>query len=593
MVTAVGLPASAQADPSGSASAPVAAPAKGKILRIATSGFVDTFNPFISIYLTPTNIIRYVYESLVQNNQTDGGPTKGLADSWKAEDGGKKWVFTLQDGLKWSDGQPITSKDVQYTYQQMMTNPTLGTANGNLVSNFQSVDAPDDKTVVINLKTPQAPNPGSEIPVVPEHIWSKVKDPTKFANDHDVVGSGAYTPQSYSANQSITLKANPNFWRGKPKIDGIQYIYYTNSDAQVQALRSGDVDLVTGLTSEQYKALQGSKGITTHAGIGRRYLSISMNVGLQTPEGKRYGNGAKALQDVDVRQAIRLGTDSKTLLDKVLGGQGTLATSFIPASFPDWHLPDDDAAIMGFDPDAAKKKLDAAGWKGGSDGIREKDGKKLKLRLLIGADDPTQQSITEYFTPWMKDIGIEIDPQSTDSDTISDKLTKGDYDLYYTGWSVNPDPDYQLGINTCENMPDEKGNGGTSQDGYCDPKFDKLYQDQRSEMDKGKRIQIVRQMLSMNYTASPQVSLWYQKQLEAYRSDRFTDFGLMPKKDGIIANQAGYWGYLTVKPVQGAQSSFGDSVSTGLIIGGGVLVLLIIGGVIFAVRKRRNMADVE
>ncbi|HEY9291614.1 MAG TPA: ABC transporter substrate-binding protein [Microlunatus sp.] len=593
MVTAVGLPASAQADPSGSASAPAAAPAKGKILRIATSGFVDTFNPFISIYLTPTNIIRYVYESLVQNNQTDGGPTKGLADSWKAEDGGKKWVFTLQDGLKWSDGQPITSKDVQYTYQQMMTNPTLGTANGNLVSNFQSVDAPDDKTVVINLKTPQAPNPGSEIPVVPEHIWSKVKDPTKFANDHDVVGSGAYTLQSYSANQSITLKANPNFWRGKPKIDGIQYVYYTNSDAQVQALRSGDVDLVTGLTSEQYKALQGSKGITTHAGIGRRYLSISMNVGLQTPEGKRYGNGAKALQDVDVRQAIRLGTDSKTLLDKVLGGQGTLATSFIPASFPDWHLPDDDAAIMGFDQDAAKKKLDAAGWKVGSDGIREKDGKKLKLRLLIGADDPTQQSITEYFTPWMKDIGIEIDPQSTDSDTISDKLTKGDYDLYYTGWSVNPDPDYQLGINTCENMPDEKGNGGTSQDGYCDPKFDKLYQDQRSEMDKGKRIQIVRQMLSMNYTASPQVSLWYQKQLEAYRSDRFTDFGLMPKKDGIIANQAGYWGYLTVKPVQGAQTSSGDGVSTGLIIGGGVLVLLIIGGVIFAVRKRRNMADVE
>ena len=591
MVAALGAPA-ARADPSGSPT-PVAAPAKAKVLRIATSGFVDTFNPFISIYLTPTNIIRYVYESLVQNSQTDGSPTKGLADSWKAEDGGKKWVYTLQDGLKWSDGEPITSKDVQYTYQQMMTNPTLGTANGNMVSNFDSVQAPDDKTVVISLKTSQAANPGSEIPIVPEHIWSKVKDPTKFDNDHDVVGSGAFTLQSYAANQSITLKANPNFWRGKPNIDGIQFIYYTNSDAQVQALRSGDVDLVTGLTAEQYKALEGAKGVTSHAGIGRRYLSISLNPGLQTPEGQHYGNGSKALQDVKVRQAIRLGTDAKTLLDKVLDGEGTLASSFIPDSFPDWHLSDDDPAIVGFDQDAAKKKLDEAGWKVGSDGIREKAGKKLKLRLLISADDPIQQSITEYFKPWMKDIGIEIDPQSSDSDTISDMLTKGDYDLYYTGWSINPDPDYQLGINTCENMPDEEGNGGTSQDGWCDPEFDKLYQQQRSEMDKDKRIEIVQKMLSRNYTATPQIALWYQKQLEAYRSDRFTDFGLMPKKDGIIANQAGYWGYLTVKPVQGAASSSGDGVSTGLLVGGGVVLLLIIGGVIFAVRKRRNLADVE
>ena len=77
--------------PSGSASATT--------LRIATSGYVDSFNPFTSIYLLPTNLIRYMYESLVQNDQQDGSPTKGLADSWTTENDGKTWIFTLQDGL--------------------------------------------------------------------------------------------------------------------------------------------------------------------------------------------------------------------------------------------------------------------------------------------------------------------------------------------------------------------------------------------------------------------------------------------------------------------------------------------------------------
>jgi peptide/nickel transport system substrate-binding protein len=518
-----------------SVSAATESPASETTLRIATSGFVDTFNPFISIYLTPTNIIRYVYESLVQNDAEDGSPTKGLADSWEATDGGQTWTFTLQDDLVWSDGEPITSADVKYTYDQMMTVPALGTANGNLVSNFDTVETPDDKTVVITLKTPQAPNPGSEIPIVPKHIWEEVDDPTTFTNDADVVGSGPFVLDSYSANQSIVLKANENFWRGAPKIDAIQYVYYTNSDAQVQALKAGDVDLVTGLTPTQFSALEGVDGITTHSGEGRRYHSISINVGQQTRDNVPYGTGNAALKELEVRQAIRLGTDTATLLDKVLDGEGTLATSFIPASFPKWHLSDDDDVIVGFDPEAAQAKLDEAGWVPSADGIREKDGQRLSLRLLTDADDANEQSISDFFVPWMKDIGIEITVESTDSDTISAKATSGDYDLYFSGWSVNPDPDYQLGINTCMNLPTATdGTGGTTQDGYCNPEFDEMYAAQRSEIDAEKRQEIVHDMLALNYTDTAQVATWYANSLEAYRSDRFTGFTLQPKGVGAL-----------------------------------------------------------
>ena len=562
-------------------------------LRIATSGFVDTFNPFISIYLTPTNIIRYVYESLVQNDAEDGSPTKGLADSWDVTDGGRTWTFTLQNGLEWSDGEPITSADVKFTYEQMMTVPALGTANGNLVSNFESIDAPDDKTVVINLKTPQAPNPGSEIPVVPKHIWEAVDDPTTFANDKDVVGSGPFVLESYAANQSIVLKANKTFWRGAPKIDKIQYVYYTNSDAQVQALKAGDVDLVSGLTPTQFNALKGVEGVTTHSGEGRRYHSISINVGQQTRDRVPYGTGSAALKAIEVRQAIRLGTDTKTLLDKVLAGEGVQATSFIPVSFPKWHLSEDDDVIVGFDPDAAKAKLDDAGWVPGADGIREKDGAKLTLRLLTDADDSNEQSIADFFVPWMKQIGIEITVESTDSDTISAKAVRGDYDLYFSGWSVNPDPDYQLGINTCMNLPTATdGTGGATQDGYCNPEFDEMYAQQRSEIDPDKRQEIVHDMLALNYTDTAQIATWYANSLEAYRSDRFTGFTLQPKDTGIIANQAGYWGYLTVEPVEGATAG-GTGTNTGLIVGGIVVGVALVGGMVFFLIRRRNIADVE
>lgn len=587
--TSFAAPVVAEASPAASASA------DAKTLRIATAGFVDTFNPFISIYLTPTNIIRYVYESLVQNDAEDGSPTEGLAEKWEASPDGMTWTFTLHEGMKWSDDEPITSADVKYTYESMMNDPMLGTANGNLVANFESVETPDDLTVVINLKTPQAPNPGTEIPVVPEHIWSEVDDPTTFMNDADVVGSGPYTLESYSANQSISLKANPNFWRGAPKIDGIQYIYYTNSDAQIQALRAGEVDLVTGLTDTQMGALEGEEGITTHAGTGRRFTSISVNAGAETPEGVPYGTGSPVLKDLAVREAIRLGIDQESLLKNVLGGYGALATSFIPIAFEKWHLPDDDAAIVSFDPDAAMAKLDEAGWVAGADGIREKDGNRLSVRLLADAEDIVEMSASEYLVPWMADIGIELKLETTDSDTISDRTAVSDYDLYFSGWSVNPDPDYQLGINLCSSRPDAEGNGATSQDGYCNPEFDALYAEQHSELDEAKRAELVHDMLRMNYEDVAQINLWYGQSLEAYRSDRFTGFTTQPADNGIIANQAGYWGYYTVEPVSDeASSSTGDSgPGAGLWIGLGVLVVAAGVVAIVIVRRRKTAGDRE
>ena len=250
ILTAVPRPAHAR---------PASAPAR-PALRIATSGFVDSFNPFTSIYLLPTSTFRYMYENLVAYDQTDGSPTTGLADRWTTAEDGRTWTFRLQDGLTWSDGKPITAEDVVWTYTQMMTNTQMGQANGSLVANFSKVTAPDEHTVIIILKKPQAPNPGVEIPVVPKHVWSKIKEPWKYPNSSNAVGSGHTSSTAtgpISGSPSEPTRTIGEEHRKSPDCN--------TSITPTPMLRFRPSSLVTSISSRAYQhpsltPCQGSKG---------------------------------------------------------------------------------------------------------------------------------------------------------------------------------------------------------------------------------------------------------------------------------------------------------------------------------------------
>ena len=573
----------------GAATAATAPP----VFKVATSATIDTFNPFISIYLTPTGINRMVYENLVQYSAKDSSATEGLATKWETSSDGRTWTFHLRPGMKWSDNQPITSADPQWTYTQMMTKPDLGTANGSLVSNFAKVDAPDPQTLVITMKEPQASNPGLEIPVVPKHVWEKVTDPVKYANDTAVVGSGPYVLEKFTPSQSVVLKANPNFWKGKPQLAGVTYVVYKNSDASVQALRSGEVDLVGSLTVPQFDALKNATGITANAGRGRRFVGLGLNSGARTKDGHKVGDGNPALQDKAVRQAIRQAIDIPQLLDKTFQGHGTLATSFIPAVYPQWQWKDE-SKLAKYDPTAANAALDAAGYPKDADGIRKgKDGKPITLRLFVDNADSVDQSRADFIAPWLKAIGIAVKVEPTDGDTISADTTAGKYDMYFTAWSLGADPDYQLGINTCDALPTKTdGTGATSMDYWCDPEFDKLFAQQHSELDQTKRQEIVKQMQAIHYDAAPSIDFWYPESLEAFRSDKFTGLTTMPEDGGVLTGQSGYWALLDAKPVRADGGATEDGgLGTGGWIGLGALAVVILGGGTVLARRRGATAD--
>lgn len=577
IVTGVGTPA-AHADNS-------------KVLRVAVTTTIASLNPFLAYHSADAEIGRLMYSFITAYDQKDEHPIGGLADTWKVADDKLTWTFHIRDGLKWSDQKPITAKDVAFTFTLMMTNSTAASANGNFVKNFDTVTAADDHDVVIKTKRPQATMLALDVPIVPEHMWSGVKDIGKYTNlDFPVVGSGPFILADYKQDQYVKLKANPDFYLGRPVIDELQFIHYDNSEAAVQGLLKGDVDVVGRLTATQFNGLQGKPGITLNKAQGSRTSNLLVNPGAQTNTHQAIGDANPALKDVKLRQAIAQAIDNKTLVDKVFGGYAEVGTGSIPAVFTAYHWDPSGTQARKFDPAAANKTLDEAGYAKGPDGIRlDKTGKPLKLRLIGDSGQTTDQPATQYIKSWLKDIGLDVEVQMFDSDKFSDAGTGGHYDLAMGGWGANPDPDAVLSIETCGVLPDAQGNGNT-QNFLCDQDYDTLYAEQQAELDPGKRAALVKQMQARLYELATTDALAYGNQLEAYRSDRFAGFGLQPEPNGVITQQNGYWGYYYAKPVDGTQASGGGN--TGLIIGIVVVVVVVLaGGGLLLARRRKTGAD--
>jgi peptide/nickel transport system substrate-binding protein len=585
-----------------------------KILRIGVSQEIDSLNPFISITRTGTDILRTAFDYLTVYSQQDQTPQASLAERWETSDDKLTWTFHLRKGVKWSDGKPVTAKDPEFTYNKMLTDETAATANGSYVKQWESVKATDDQTLVIKTKTPQATMLALDIPIVPEHIWSKMSD-IGAEPEFPMVGSGPFYVTEFQEAQFVKMKANKAYWRGKPKIDELHFIYYRNADAAVTALQSGQVDLINRLNPTQFDALKGNPKITLNEAQNRRFNEIVINPGAATVDGKPIGNGNPALKDVKLRQAIATAIDSKTFVEKVWGGYGEEAKGYIPPVFKDyaWSPPDDVKRTGGTD--EANRMLDEAGYKKGPDGIRlDKQGKPLNLRLLAHAEENLDETGGPFIQGWLKEIGINVKLEPRSDDQVNQDTTRGEFDLAFSGWNANPDPDYVLSLQTCANRPNDQGEGGTPDSFLCDEEYDELYAKQLQEFDPAKRADIVKDMQEVLYDRATLVILGYDNALEAYRNDLFEGFPKQPADNGVYMNQQGYWGYLGATPKgagpvpafdeDGMMTTSGEASgaaaedsgsNTGLVLGiiGGVVVVLLVGGLLVARNRRQTAEDRE
>ena len=515
-------PATTSASPTGSASGAVVTT---KALRVGWKSDIDTFNPLTTVTTEAVEVQSLIYDTLLAYG-LDLKAEPSLATVSKAD--GTTITYTLRDGVTWHDGTAFTADDVVFTFDLISKN-SLG-VNAQYLTDLTSVKATDAKTVVLTFKRPQAFDPGLVVPILPKHLWSKmsVDEVQKFPNANPV-GTGPYTFKERKQGSLVTVARNSTWWGTKPAAATISWSVYTNDDILAQALKTGEVDIVPQVPPTVFTGLQGDKTLTSVTLDSFSFHHIGINV-WKDPKSK----GNPLLLDKNVRQALGYALNRDQIAQIAYAGQATPGGSILMPTFGDFYWEPAADAKIDNNPDKANALLDSAGYTAkDGDGIRQsKDGKPLKFRII--AIDSTSVDIrtAQLFAASAAKVGIKLDFATVDSDTMASTVynTEGpDWDIFVWGWDsgVN-DPDYMLGVPLTSQI------GGNNDVFYSNPAYDALYDQQATELDRAKRIELVKQMQQMFYEDCAYLVAVYTKKLQSYRNGAWTGFTEVP--GGIIFN---------------------------------------------------------
>jgi peptide/nickel transport system substrate-binding protein len=565
----------------------------------------SSLNPLVG-YLGTDYVMWAMNYDLLINFKPDFSPDfqHSITTSVDVAPDNMTFTYHLRSGMKWSDGQPFTANDVAWTLNYYKTNNV-----SNYSSDLQLMDkatATNDTTVVITSNVPTTFYSGKTVfmyeYILPEHIWSKFPDYHTARQSENVpsVGSGPFIIKQYQKDSFVELDRNPNYWGLSvgltPHVNRVVYQIFGNQDAEAAALQAGKIDFGYISSANILNTLK-TRGLETRGAVVPSFGEIGINTGsgFQTdPAGgfKPHGDGAQALTDPIVRQAIRRAIDNKFLVDKVLLGYGAPGVSPVQpdATTGAWTPAPTDPDLT-FNIPAANTMLDQAGYKMGSDGIRvdPKTNKPLEFRFFSRSSDQNSIDIVPYIQDWMKQIGIKIDAQTITSAKLGNVILEGNYDLFEWGWYPNPDPNYILDIFACDQRPPDANTYRNSDSYYCNPAYDQLYSDQQQATDPTERANIVHQMQSMLYKDEPYVVLWNDQLLEAW-SPHWTGFISQPPGNGDVLATYGPFSFISLHKVTGtvgANGSSGIPVWVWIAIAGVVVAVLII----VVVSRGRNDED--
>ena len=508
-------------------------------LKVGWSSEPDTMNPITTYSSEGQEVLQLIYDKLVHYD-TSLKAEPGLAKTWEYSTDGLDITYDLQSGVTWHDGEPFTSADVKFTFD-LIKQENFGEYAQWLVD-MTGVETPDDSTVVLKFSKPQAFNPGLAIPILPEHIWTgMVKDDIhKFANDTPT-GTGPFEFVEWKRGETVTLQRNPDWWGAQPAVQQIVFVLYGNEDVMAQALRAGEVDILTEVPPTIFDGLTGAENVKAVSLPSFSFHHIGFNVST-SPDSQ----GNPLLLDPVIRQALNYAIDRNQLVQLALAGYGQPGSVLIPPALGTWQLQIPPDQQMNANPDAAKQLLDGAGYKdtNGDDVLESPGGEPLEFRLIAIESTTVDVRAAELFRDAAAVVGIKLDLQTMDENTLGNTVynTKDpDWDIFVWGWDSGvADPDYMLGIVLCSQID------GNNDVFYCDKKYDALYAEQATTIDEAARKSIVDEMQKMFYDSGTYIVMWYQDKLQAYRTDTWQGWAEIP--GGMVYNFTRD-NYLQVTPV--------------------------------------------
>ncbi|HEY9694464.1 MAG TPA: ABC transporter substrate-binding protein [Oculatellaceae cyanobacterium] len=426
------------------------------------------------------SVFGFLYEGLITENGLTGAIEPALAESWQISDDKKQIVFTLKDGLKWSDGEPLTVDDVIFTYQDIYLNPKIPTDIKDILKiginrAFPTVNKLDTRRVEFIVKEPFAPflRFVGGLPILPAHAlkesvqtmgsggnpkflstWGTDTDPKK------IIGNGSYRMESYAPSERVILRRNPYYWRKdvqgnpQPYIERIVLQIIESTDNQLVTFRSGQLDSLdvepNSFSLLKHETKRGKFNIynggpdstTIFVGFNLNKASNSKDQPLVDPIKSRWFN------TVEFRQAVAYVIDRETMKKNIFRGMGEYINSPIYFKSPYYLSPEKGLKVYNYNPEKAKQLLLSAGFKYNSQNqLEDTEGNRVRFTMLVKAEDKTRTDMAIQVQKNLADIGIQADLQVLNFNAILDKLTNRNWDCYvggFSGGSVEPHSSYNI-----------------------------------------------------------------------------------------------------------------------------------------------------
>lgn len=425
------------------------------------------------------DLAQMIYSGLLKYGH-DGQLVPDLAESYELSEDHTTYTFHLRQGVTWHDGVPFAADDVIFTLNTI-SDPSYKSP---LRSSWQGVEAsaPDDHTVVINTKIPYAGFlQNATFGILPKHLWEDVKT-DNFALTQlnlEPIGTGPYKYSSFQKDSKgnildYKLVANPAYFAGKPYISKIDFNFYQDEDAALDAFNRKEVMGVGGLSPKNIANIKVIKSTDLKRIFTPRYFAVFLN---QTK--------SVALADDEVREALNVGTDRQEIIDEVLDGDGTPVFSPILKDMPGY---DPEIGRVDYDQEQAEKLLDEAGWKKGDDGIRRKDDQKLAIEIVTTDWDELKRTAEAVKSQWEK-LGAEVSvSEYSISDIQQNYIRPREYDSLLFGQIVGADPDPYAFWHSSQ-----KKDPGLNLSLFGSDDTDKLIEEARSDFDPEERAEKYRE----------------------------------------------------------------------------------------------------
>jgi len=415
-----------------------------------------------------------------------------LANGGVTVDGTRMSVrYQLRSGVKWSDGAPFTSADVRFTWKSIMSDPKVSTREG--YDRIDDVETPDDVTAVIRYRVLDPAYTSRFDVILPRHLLDGAPDAVRLAYGRAPLGTGPFRITEFVAGDHVTAERNPSSWLGS-YLDRVIFRFTPSLDVAKAQLKTGDADLAPSIFESDVPDLAKETSIAIAHAPSPIVETVHFNLQRVTDSGAD-GMPHPVLADRTVRFAMFLATPKQRIVDTLLFGRAQVGSLEMPIGWAIVPGLSQNGFGYGYDPAEAERRLDAAGWIKGTDGVRVKNGVRATLRFVGTTGNALRERIQQVLVDEWKAVGIEVRIANVPSSMLTASFSangvrkRGTFDLLIANAGLGTAGSDPLGYfaqrHRCASIPSAaNGGAGANYERFCDPAVDKAIEDAAATLDR-------------------------------------------------------------------------------------------------------------